>query len=120
MKTENNYPPVQSSSEIRALIASFRQSGLSVGRFARKHRIPAGRLHYWLYQKYRPRKAEPSWNDPGKDPAPVFQEMKLDPSTLIGSWAAEVNIDSKLNLRFSATADAAWIGAVIQAVRRPC
>ena len=118
MKIEDNHHAVQSSSEIRSLIASFRQSGLSLERFARERRIPAGRLHYWLYQKYRTQKV---WNDSEVEgPAPAFQEVKLDPSTLMGNWAAEVNLDSKRCIRFTATADPAWIGAVIQAVHRLC
>jgi hypothetical protein len=50
----------------------------------------------------------------------VFQEVKLDPGALIPSWAAEVSLESKLPIRFNATADPAWIGAVIQALQRPC
>jgi len=46
--------------------------------------------------------------------------VKLDPSALIPSWAAEVSLESQLSIRFSATADPAWIGAVIQALQRPC
>ena len=51
---------------------------------------------------------------------PVFQEVKFDPPALLASWAAEVRLDNKLSIRFSATANPSWIGAVIQAVQRPC
>lgn len=120
MKIDNNHHPVRSIRDIQALIASFRQSGLGLERFAREHRIPPGRLHYWLYQKYRTEEVKPSRNGSGADPMPVFKEVKLDPSALIPTWAAEVSLERKLSLRFSATADPAWIGAVIQAVQRPC
>ena len=120
MKIHNHHPPVQSSRDIRALIASFRESGLGLERFAREHRIPPGRLHYWLYQKYRTQGAKPPRNRPGAEPEPVFQEVKLDPGALIPSWAVEVSLESKLRIRFNATADPAWIGAVIQALQRPC
>ena len=120
MRIGNHHHPVQSSRDIQALIASFRESGLGLERFAREHRIPPGRLHYWLYQKYRTLGIKPSRNGSGANPVPIFQEVKLDPSALMASWAAEVSLESKLSIRFSATADPAWMGAVIQALRRPC
>ena len=121
VKTRDHYHPVESSREIRALIASYRQSGLGLQRFAREHQIPPGRLHYWLYQKYRTEGEKPWGNGSAMDPAPLFQEVKLDTgSPLLVSWAAEVRLDSKRSIRFSATADPGWIGAVIQAVERPC
>jgi hypothetical protein len=120
VKIDNHHHPVQSSREIQALMASFRESGLGLEQFAREHRIPPGRLHYWFYQKCRTRGAKPSRKGSGADPAPAFQEVKLDPSALIPSWAAEVSLESQLSIRFSATADPAWIGAVIQALQRPC
>lgn len=120
MKIDNNHPPVQSSRDIQALIASFRESGLGLERFAREHRIPPGRLHYWLYQKYRTPGTKRSGNGCGVDRMPVFQEVKFDPPALLASWAAEVRLDNKLSIRFSATANPSWIGAVIQAVQRPC
>jgi hypothetical protein len=120
VKNDNHHHPVQKSRDIQALIASFRESGLGLEHFAREHCIPPGRLHYWLYQKYRKRGAKPSRNGSGADRVPVFQEVKLDPSALIASWAAEVSLEGQRSIRFSATADPAWIGAVLQAVQRPC
>lgn len=120
MKIDHHHHLIQSSSDIPALIASFRASGLGLERFARQHRIPPGRLHYWLYQKYRTVGAKASRNGGGANPMPMFQEVKLDPSALMANWAAEVSLESKLSIRLSATADPAWIGAVIQALRRPC
>jgi hypothetical protein len=120
VKIDNNHHPVQSSRDIQALIASFRQSGLSLERFARGHRIPPGRLHYWLYEKYRRSGEKPSRNGPEADPAPVFQEVRVDPSALMASWAAEVSLDNKLSIRFSCTARPDWVGAVVQALQRSC
>ena len=111
---------MESRRDIPALIASFRESGLGLERFARRHRIPPGRLHYWLYQKYRTLGAKPWRNGCGADPVPMFHEVKLDPSAWMADWAAEVSLESKLSVRLRATADPAWIGAVIQALRRPC
>jgi len=115
---DQHAPP--SSRDIPALIASFRESGLGLEGFARKHGIPPGRLHYWLYQKYRTLGAKPSRNGSGADPGPMFQEVKLDPSAWMANWAAEVSLESHLSIRLSATAEPAWIGAVIQALRRSC
>jgi transposase-like protein len=121
MKDDNNHHPIESSREIAALIASYRESGLGFKRFAREHRIPPGRLHYWLYQKHRAPEAKSSPKSPRVVPAPVFQEVKLDTgSSLIQSWAVEVSLSRGLNIRFSATATPGWIGAVVQALQRPC
>lgn len=121
MRTRDHYHPVPSSREIQALIAAYRQSELGLQRFAREHQIPPGRLHYWLYQKYRAEGVKPSRNGCRVDPLPLFQEVKLETtSPLLASWAAEVRLDSKRSIRFSAAADPGWIGAVIQAVERPC
>jgi hypothetical protein len=120
VKIDSHHHPFQSRRDIPTLIASFRESGLGLERFARQHRIPRGRLHYWLYQKYRTLRTKPSRNGCGANPVPVFQEVKLDRSALMASWAAEVSLEKTLSIRFNGTADPAWIGAVIQALRRPC
>jgi hypothetical protein len=120
VKIDDHHHPFQSRRDIPALIACFRESGLGLERFARQHRIPRGRLHYWLYQKYRTLGTKPPRNGGGADPGPMFQEVKLAPSALMASWAAEVSLESSLRIRFSASADPAWIGAVIRALRRPC
>ena len=121
MKTDNDYHPVQGSREIQALIAAYRESGMGLERFAREHQIPPGRLHYWVYQKYRAEGVKPSRKGSRVDPLPMFQEVKLNTgSPLLASWAAEVRLEGKRSIRFSAAADPGWIGAVIQAVERPC
>ena len=120
MKHDKNHHPNESSREIGALIASYRESGLGLKRFAREYKIAPGRLHYWLYQKHRAPKPK-SWPGPGVVPAPVFQEVKLYPgSSLIENWEAEVRLARGLSVRFSATASPDWIGSVVQALQRPC
>ena len=107
-----------SSSEIFALIARYRTSGLGLARFARDQGIPAGRLHYWLYQKERSKSRKPSTR---VGPAAVFQEVKVA-SALPGVsvWAAEVSLPQGMAVRFSGTAAPGWIGGVVQALQRPC
>jgi hypothetical protein len=120
MKYDRNHQAVESSREIATLITAYRESGLGLKRFAREHRIPPGRLHYWLYQKHRVPQST-SAKGPGVIPAPVFQEIKLDSgSSLIQSWAAEVTLARGWSIRFSAAATPGWIGAVVQALQRPC
>ena len=121
MNHDNNHHSIESSREVAALIASYRESGLGLKRFAREHRIPPGRLHYWLYQKRRAPEPKSSAKSPRAVSAPVFQEVKLDRgSSLIESWAAEVSLARGGSIRFSATAAPGWIGAVVQALQKPC
>ena len=121
MKPDNSHHPIESSTEIAAWIASYRQSGLGLKRFAREQGIAPGRLHYWLYQKRRAPKPKPWAKGPAVEPAPVFQEVKLDAgSSLNQSWAAEVSLPQGLDIRFSAAAMPAWIGSVVQVLQRPC
>jgi hypothetical protein len=106
---------------IPALIARYRRSGLSLAEFARAERLPPGRLHYWIYQKHRPDTAahRPRAGCPATTPA--FQEVRLvNGLGLVTSWAAEVTLPAGMAVRFSATAQPAWVGAVVQALGRPC
>lgn len=122
MKHDNRHHPIiESSREIAAWIAAYRKSGLGLKRFARAQGIAPGRLHYWLYQKRRAPKPKSWAQGRAVEPAPVFQEVKLDAgASLIQSWAAEVNLAGGLSMRFNATATPGWIGAVVQALQRPC
>jgi|APCry1669188970_1035186.scaffolds.fasta_scaffold226673_1 hypothetical protein len=106
---------------ISALIARYRRSGLSLAEFARAERLPLGRLHYWLYQKHRPGVAAHSFRGGCPAATPAFREVRLASGLdLVTSWAAEVSLPAGLAVRFSATAAPAWVGAVVQALQRPC
>jgi len=103
------------------VVAAYRQSGLTLKEFARERGMRPSRLHYWVYQKNQER--TPTWL--GKEPrvgrTAVFREVKLEAgSALLQSWAAEVSLARGLNVRFSGTASPDWIGAVVQALQRPC
>lgn len=116
MKDRNNHHPISISKDMAAVVAAYRQSGVSLKKFARERGIPPARLHYWVYQKNQ----EPA-NGPQVRRTAAFQEVKLEPgSALLQSWAAEVSMARGLNVRFSGTARPDWIGAVIQALQRPC
>jgi hypothetical protein len=118
MKHKFNGDRDYSLAEIAALVKDCRASGLGILEFARQHGLPPGRLHYWIYQKCRPRPpvtARPAATLPG------FQEIKLA-ALLPGAepWAAEVSLASGLRVRFSPAATPGWIGSVLEALQRPC
>jgi hypothetical protein len=121
MRVENNGDQDQSSKDIAALVAAYRKSGMGFRRFAQAHKIPPGRLHYWVYQKYRNVRSTPFTLGRHNDPAPVFQEVTLGHgSALMESWAAEVRLAGGVSVRFDRTAAPEWIGEVIGVLQRPC
>jgi transposase-like protein len=104
-----------------AVIAAYRQSGLSLEKFARERGIRPSQLHYWVYQKKQGAKPRSLIKDQSAGRRAVFQEVKLEAaSALLPSWAAEVSLSQGLNVRFSGTAGPDWIGAVVQVLRGPC
>ncbi len=121
MKDRNSHHPISTNKDMAAVVAAYRQSGLTLKEFAREHRIRPGRLHYWVYQKNQD--LEPGWlaKEAGVGQTAIFQEVKLEAGPASQqSWAAEVSVARGLNVRFSSTARPDWIGAVVQALQRPC
>jgi hypothetical protein len=107
-----------SPADISKVLDRYRRSGLGLMQFAHEEGIPPGRLHYWIYEKGRTKPRQPMRASASK---PLFQELKV--ATMLpalDSWAAEVNLPTGLAVRFSQSAAAEWIGAVVQALRRPC
>ena len=121
MKHDIAHGPIDRPSDISALIQAYRESGLGLKRFAQEQGISANRLHYWIYQKHRAPKRKARAKNAGDVRGPVFQEVKLDPgSSFMQNWSAEVSLARGLSIRFSAAAAPGWIGAVVQALQRPC
>ena len=115
MKSDSNHHRVYSPEDISRWVARYRASGLGLHRFAQEHRIPAGRLHYWVYQVRCSKPAK------CRVQAPVFQELKLAACLPpANDWAAEVSLPTGLAVRFAAAATPAWIGSVVEALRQPC
>lgn len=104
-----------------AVVAAFRQSGVSLKEFAREHGINPGRLHYWVYEKNQDAKPKRLAREARAVAPAVFQEVKLEPGAgLLQSWAAEVKVPRGVKVRFSGAASPDWIAAVVQALQRPC
>jgi hypothetical protein len=121
MTYRNNHLSADSTKDVAALVAAYRKSGLGLRRFAREHKIPVGRLHYWVYQKHRSRRPKSLSQARISDPPPVFHEVKLGVgSALMENWVAEVRLAGGLSVRLSRTATPDWIGELIHALQRPC
>jgi hypothetical protein len=110
-----------STQEVAGVLSRYRASGLGLKDFARKEGMPAGRLHYWLYQKHRAggqRRVEAGGK---RISAPVFQEVKLAGALPASAgWGVEISLPNGLTTRFNAVSSPVWIGAVVQALQRPC
>ena len=121
MSDRNNQHPFSTTKDMARVVAAYRESGLSLKEFARKRGMRPSRLHYWVYQKTQDPKPSSLAKEPAAGGAAVFQEVKLEAGpALLQSWAAEVSVARGLNVRFSGMARPDWIGAVVQALQRPC
>ena len=115
MKHDSHDQRTYTAPEITEWIRRYRASRLSLGAFAQKHGLPKSRLHYWVYNKRHAALAKP------EAAVPTFQEVRLTAGLPVQqSWALEISLPAGPVARFSAGAAAAWIGAVVQALQRPC
>ena len=120
-------------------VSRFRSSGLTQPEFAREHGLKLGTLQRWLYGRGAPaaRKRKPTVPAPGdgshridrtavpihrklgRAPSATFREVMLPaPGPGSAGWAAEVAWPGGVTVRFGAGAEAAWMGAVLGAVRQ--
>ena len=121
MKHDSNRHLQPSSQEAAAILSRYRASGLGLTRFAHEEGIPAGRLHYWLYQKHRIGGRNRSAKGIEVVSAPVFQEVKLAGCLPLSSgWAVEISLPNGVISRFNSATSPVWIGSVVQALQRPC
>jgi len=118
MKNELNGAGGHSPAEISQVVSRYRSGGLSLAEFARQERIPPGRLHYWIYGQQR----DPARRVPRPGTSPLkFHEVRLaPPPDGPPPWVAEVSLPGGVGLRVSGKAAPEWIGAVVQALQRPC
>ncbi len=125
-------------------VSRFRSSGLTQPQFAQAHGLKLGTLQRWLYgrglipavKRKLPRVggegdgAGPTGRTAGLLPrnrrlAPKagFQEVAMPPrwsDDASAEWAAEVTWPSGISVRLGARAEAAWIEALLGAVRAAC
>ena len=115
MKNESNDDRTFTLEEIAEWITRYRASGFGLRAFGGRHGIPAGRLHYWLYQKGHSKPSKPM------SAVSAFQEVRLPEGlSLPANWAAEVSLSRGVAVRFSAAAAPGWMGGVVAALHRPC
>ncbi len=114
MKNDSGRRRTYTAEEIAGWVSRFRESGLGLGVFARKHGLPRGRLQYWIYGRRAAHLGPASAAPPG------FQELKLTPGLAVSSWAVEISLPAGPVVRFSAAAAPAWMSAVVQALCQPC
>jgi hypothetical protein len=131
--------PASTPEERRQWISRFRASGLTQPEFAREHGLKLGTLQRWLYGRGAhavPMRKPSASGDPShrtdrtavvfhrksrRTPSVTFREVMLPPpGPALTGWAAEVTWPSGVTVRFGAVAEAAWIGAVLEAVRQAC
>ena len=121
MKHDSNGQIESSSQEVAGVLSRYHASGLGLKRFAQEEGIPAGRLHYWLYQKHRVGGRRRLGPVVERVSAPVFREVKLAgclPSSAL--WAVEISLPNGVATRFNAATSPVWIGAVVRALQHPC
>ena len=114
MKNDSHAYRAYRPEEIYDWIRRYRGSGLALGTFAQQHGLSRNRLHYWVYDRRFAQARQPV------AVAPVFQELKVTAGPPPQNWAAEINLPTGAVARFTATATAAWIDSVLEALRRPC
>jgi hypothetical protein len=113
VKRERNGHPTDRDAERARWVAKYRASGLGLERFARRHGLRPGRLHYWVYQS--------SKGAESTVPLPTFQEVRL-PAVVAtpGSWTAEVGLPNGTTVRLGRQTDLGWTTALIDCLRGPC
>jgi hypothetical protein len=94
-------------------VKKYRASGLGLRAFAQRHGLKPGQLHYWVYQRSKPREARAAM--------PRFQEVRLPaPASSAGSWSTEIGLPDGTTVRLARETDVAWAIALIDSLRRPC
>jgi hypothetical protein len=121
MKHDRNGRTQPSSQDPATILSRYRGSGLGLKRFAEEAGIPAGRLHYWLYQKHRPVVRGRPLPPASPMATPLFQEVKLAGSLpSCAGWAIEISLPNGVVGRFDAVLSPERIGQIVRALQPPC
>ena len=113
MKRDRNGQQSDRGAERARWVGQYRASGLGLKRFAARHGLSTGRLHYWVYGASKVREA--------KALVPVFREVRLTGSMEPPSgWAAEIALANGATVRLREGAAADWAASLVQALGGPC
>jgi len=99
-------------------VRRYREGDLGLKRFAERHGLRPAQLHYWIYGARRPTGAMRVPRPPAPPP-PVFREVLL-PRQQSAEWAVQITWPEGLSVRLARDADPAWVGALIEHLRRAC
>lgn len=97
-------------------VRRYRESGLGMKRFAEEQGLRPTQLHYWIYGSRHSGRGSVV-EEPVAEP--VFREYVV-PRGLVGDWNAEIALSDGTSLRLGRGADPAWVGALLDQLRRPC
>ena len=113
MKRDRNGQQSDRGAERARWVGQYRASGLGLKRFAARHGLSTGQLHYWVYGSSKLRVP--------KAPVPVFQEVRLTGAGLTpAGWSAEVGLPDGTTVRLVRGTDVEWTRALVECLRRPC
>lgn len=113
MNNNRNGMSTDHGAERARWVSKYRDSGLSLKVFARRHGLRAGQLHYWVYSHtHGPASAQKGL---------VFQEVRL-PQTAIAppAWTAEVGLPNGMTVRLARGTDREWTKGLIECLSRLC
>lgn len=112
VKTRRDRAGTKSEVEVDDWVRRYRASGKSLKGFAAEHGLSRAQLHYWVYGRRK---------KSGVEAAPVFRELCLPtPWTQPVGWVAEIGFQDGTLLRLDGRADVAWVGSLVESLRRSC
>jgi transposase-like protein len=102
--------PTFSPEEREQWVSRYRSSGLTQAQFAQQHGLKLTTLQWWIY----------GGRQKQQHSATEFREIEVSPLLSNAVWAAEVNWPGGVTVRLGTRAEAAWIEALLKAVRQRC
>ena len=109
VKRDRNGQALDRGAERARWVEQYRASRLGLRRFAQRHGLRFGRLHYWVYGSSK------------RERASMFQEVRLcGPPAPAKVWSAEVGLPDGTTVRLVRGTEVEWIQALVECLRRPC
>lgn len=91
-------------------VSRYRSSGQTQAQFAQQNGLKLTTLQWWIYGPGRKQQHSTTG----------FREITVSPLWPAGAWAAELSWPSGVTVRLGARTEAAWIEALLKAVRQEC